>query len=97
MKRSELIEAMARAINDTGLAWQSDMLDHDALLARASSALSALEARGMVVVPREITNAIADAADATGMGDFGGGNGTPFDAIQELWTAMLSASQEPQT
>lgn len=114
MKRSELIEAMARAICLTEHEdpdWPVGSEHHrevyypsfagqplwKAYADPAEAALAALEARDLVVVPREATvRMIAAAIDATDTDeDF---DGIPMgDLSKRIWTAMLLASQEPQT
>ena len=75
----EVLEAMARAINSTGLPWQSDMLDRDALVEGARRMLAAAEAKGWKLVPVQATEEMVDAGDACLF-------------LTSRWTAMVAAA-----
>ena len=105
MTRDEMIEVMARAIcmsdcqtiadlssEDFGARWVALM---DCYLANSCAALSALEAAGYVVVPKEPgVEMLANGAAAAR--DFYSENGS-YPRSRAVWAAMLSASQQEKT
>ena len=105
MTRDEMIEAIAeavcmsdcRTIEDLSLSdfeprWASL---RDTYLANSRDALSALEAAGYVVVPKEPgVEMLANGAAAAR--DFYSENGS-YPRSRAVWAAMLSASQQEKT
>lgn len=88
--RDKLIEAMARAAYETApyiqLPWE-ETWRKDREIARAQAALAAIEANGLVVVPREPTEAMKEAAyDA----DDEGGHFNAYVAYRAMLAAALA-------
>jgi len=86
MTRDEMIETMAEAANP--IAWENlgeGMTARFKERRRARLALSVLEAAGYVVVPKELTPEMWDAAEAA------------YQSPAAMWTAMLSAAQQEKT
>lgn len=95
MKREEIVEAIYGAIIKEGQRWNGltgkeirtgPPLDY--LLAEA--ALTAIEARGLAVVPVVATAKMCGAA-------FDLGRATNHSDFADAWTAMLSASKTPDS
>lgn len=85
MTRTEIIETMARASADAaGFAWAN--CAQSQWRRDAEAALTALEAKGMVVVPGEPTAGMIDA------GTIAEGDGNLATEARNIYTAMLAAS-----
>lgn len=100
MTRDEMIEVMARAIDedpwDYTLSHSPNQCCSDcnaarsAAIERAVEVLCALEAAGYVVVPTALTEPMREAFNANYWD-------TVDATLDEVWTAMLSAAQQEKT